>query len=158
MSPLDVGIALLIAVGLVGIILPVLPGSLLIGAAVLGWAWATGGSTAWVIFAIAAVWLAVGTLMMYVVPGRRMSRAGVPASTLAIGGLAGVVGFFVVPVIGLLIGFVAGVYLAELRRLGRAAAGSSTLTALKAAGLSMLIEFIAGVLAALTWAVGVVLT
>ena len=32
--------------------------------------------------------------------------------------MLGIVGFFVVPVVGLLLGFVLGVYLAELARLG----------------------------------------
>ena len=40
--------------------------------------------------------------------------------------LLGVVGFFVVPVVGLFLGFVLGVYLAELRRVGAAAAWPST--------------------------------
>lgn len=158
MTLLDVGIALLIALGLVGIIVPVLPGSLLIGGAVLGWAWATGGTTAWVVFAIVAALLLLGTVVMYAVPGRRMSRAGVPTSTLAVGGALGVVGFFVIPVVGLPVGFVLGVYLAELNRVGQEAAGRSTRTALKAVGLSILIELTAGLLAAATWAVGVVVT
>ena len=38
-----------------------------------------------------------------------------------IGGACGVVGFFVVPVVGLFLGFVLGVYVAERRRLGRRA-------------------------------------
>ena len=33
-------------------------------------------------------------------------------------------GFFVIPVVGLFLGFVLGVYLAELQRVGRAQAGA----------------------------------
>jgi hypothetical protein len=69
-----------------------------------------------------------------------------------------VVGFFVIPVIGLFIGFVLGVYLAEYRRLGATAAWPSTTHALKAVGLSILIELAAGVVATFIWIAGVVVT
>ena len=51
---------------------------------------------------------------------------GVPSSSLVVGGVLGVVGFFVVPVIGLPLGFVLGIYLAELQRVGRAQAWPAT--------------------------------
>ena len=63
-----------------------------------------------------------------------------------------------IPVVGLFIGFVLGVYLAERLRVGGAAAWPSTKEALRAVGVSVLIELAAGVLAALTWVVGVVVT
>ncbi|MDO9498092.1 MAG: DUF456 family protein, partial [Nocardioides sp.] len=72
-------------------------------------------------------------------------------------GLA-IVGFFVVPVVGIVLGFVLGIYLAEHRRVGSAQAWPSTRHALKAVGLSILIELVAGALAAGTWVVGVILT
>ena len=52
-------------------------------------------------------------------------------------------GFFVVPVVGLVLGFVAGVYAAERRRVGVEAAWPSTLAALRAVGLCILIELAA---------------
>ena len=82
----------------------------------------------------------------------------VPSWTTLCGVAVGVVGFFVIPVIGLFIGFVLGVYLAEYRRVGGAAAWPSTKEALRAVGVSMLIELAAGVLAALVWVAGVVAT
>ena len=63
-----------------------------------------------------------------------------------------------IPVIGLFIGFVLGVYVAEYRRVGGAAAWPSTKEALRAVGVSILIELAAGVLAALVWVAGVVAT
>jgi hypothetical protein len=53
---------------------------------------------------------------------------------------------------------VLGVYLAELGRVGRAAAWPATMHALRAVGLSMLIELTASLLAAAAWVVGVVVT
>ena len=158
MSATEVLVALAIAVGLIGIIVPILPGSVLVLAGILVWALELGGGTAWTVFAVAAAFLVVGTVVKYVVPGKRLKDAGIPASTQWTGVALGVVGFFVIPVIGLFIGFVLGVYLAEHRRLGAAQAWPSTKSALRAVGLSILNELLAAVLATATWVVGVVVT
>jgi uncharacterized protein YqgC (DUF456 family) len=157
-SPAEVLVALVIAVGLVGILVPILPGSALVAGAILVWAWTTGGATSWTVFGVAAAFIVAGTVVKYVLPGRRLQVAGIPASTQWFGVLLGVVGFFVVPVVGLLLGFVLGIYLAELRRVGSAQAWPSTVHSLKAVGLSIVIELVAAVLATLAWAAGVVLT
>jgi uncharacterized protein YqgC (DUF456 family) len=157
-SPAEVLVAVVIAVGLVGILVPILPGSVLVAGAILVWAWTTGGATSWTVFAVAATLMIAGTVVKYVVPGRRLQVAGIPASTQWFGVLLGVVGFFVVPVVGLFLGFVLGIYLAELRRVGSAQAWPSTVHSLKAVGLSIVIELVAAVLATLAWVVGVVAT
>lgn len=158
MSFLEAVVALAIAVGLLGILVPILPGGALIVVAVLVWAVDLGGSTAWVVFAVVTALVATGTVVKYAVPGRRLRDAGIPSSTQWTGVALGVVGFFVIPVIGLLIGFVLGIYLAERRRLGSAGAWPSTLASLRAVGLSIVIELVFGVLAAATWAAGVAVT
>lgn len=150
--------ALLVAVGLVGILVPVLPGSVLVVAGVLLWAVAEGGGLAWGVLAAAAALVVLGAIVKYVVPGRRLQDAGIPASSLWAGGLLGLVGFFVVPVVGLPLGFVLGVYAAEARRLGAPAARTSTGHALRAAGLSVVIELAAALAATVVWVGGVVAT
>jgi uncharacterized protein YqgC (DUF456 family) len=158
MTGVEVLVALAIAIGLVGVIIPLLPGSLLVLGAILVWAWHLGTATAWIVFAVATAFIVLGGVVKYVVPGRRLKDNGIPSSTLLLGGVLGVVGFFVIPVIGLLIGFVLGVYLAELARVGADSAWPATKHALKAVGLSMLIELVACLCAAVTWALGVALT
>ncbi len=148
--------ALLVAVGLVGILVPILPGSVLVVAGILVWAWADGGAAAWTVFALATVLVAAGTVVKYLLPGRRLQVAGIPASTQGAGALLGVVGFFVVPVIGLFLGFVLGVYLAEVLRVGSRAAWPSTVHSLKAVGLSIVIELLAALAATLVWVTGAV--
>ncbi|MBZ5741203.1 DUF456 domain-containing protein [Nocardioides mangrovi] len=150
--------ALLVAVGLVGILVPILPGSVLVVAGVLVWAWATGGATAWTVFAAATALVVAGAVVKYVVPGRRLQVAGIPATTQWAGVAVGVVGFFVVPVVGLFLGFVLGVWLAEAARLGAREAWPSTLHSLRAVGLSILIELAAALVATLVWVAGVVAT
>jgi uncharacterized protein YqgC (DUF456 family) len=154
----EVLVALAIAVGLVGILVPVLPGSVLVLAAILVWAWDVGGATAWVVFGVAAAVLVAGSVVKYLVPNRRLRDAGVPASTQWVGAALGVVGFFVVPVVGLFLGFVLGIYLAEYHRVGSRDAWPSTRHALRAVGLSILIELAAGVVATAVWVLGVAVT
>ncbi|MQA87205.1 MAG: DUF456 family protein [Streptosporangiales bacterium] len=145
-------VGLVIAVGIVGILVPVLPGLLLIWAAVLTWALFERTPLAWIVLAVASVLVLASQIVKYLVPGRRMRAAGVPWRTLAIGGVLAIVGFFVIPVVGLVIGFVLGVYVAERVRLGgHSAAWPSTVEALRAVGLSILIELAAGLVVAVTW-------
>ncbi|HLS77970.1 MAG TPA: DUF456 domain-containing protein [Nocardia sp.] len=151
----EIVVGLVILVGLVGIVVPVLPGVLAIFGAILVWAIVTGGTTAWVVFAVAAVLLVVSGIVKYSWPGRNMKEAGVPTRALVLGGVLAIIGFFVIPVVGLFAGFVLGVYLSELERLreGRPA-WDSTVHALKGVGLSILIELAGALLATGVWVVG----
>jgi uncharacterized protein YqgC (DUF456 family) len=151
-------IAVVIAVGIAGIIVPVLPGTILVLGAILVWALEIGTSTAWVVFALSATLLVAGSVVKYLVPGRRLKASGVPSRTLLVGAVLAFVGFFVIPVIGMFIGFVLGIYVAERARVGGAQAWPSTVSALKAVGVSILIELVAAFLAAVVWVVGVAVT
>jgi uncharacterized protein YqgC (DUF456 family) len=144
--------AVLVAVGIVGIVLPVLPGLVLVVAGVAVWAVPRGDAVAWTVLAIVVAVVVVGSVVKYLVPGRRLRDAGVPGRTIALGAVLGVVGFFVIPVVGLVAGFVLGIYLAELARLGgHHTAWPSTRKALAAVGWSVVIEMATGLLAAAVW-------
>ncbi|HET6562065.1 MAG TPA: DUF456 domain-containing protein [Marmoricola sp.] len=156
MTTPDLLAGLAIVVGLVGIVVPFLPGTLLVAAAVLGWAVAVGEPLGWSLAAAALVVLALGTVVKYAVPGRSLKVAGVPNRTLLLGAALGVIGFFVIPVVGLVVGFVAGIYLSEAQRLGREAAWPATKVALRAVGLSILIEVAAALVATALWLTAVV--
>ena len=146
MSATELLVAVLIAVGIAGIIVPVLPGTILVLGAILVWALEVGTSTGWLVFAVCAALLVGGSVVKYLVPGRRLKASGVPHRTLLVGALLAFVGF------------VLGVYVAERARVGAAGAWPSTMGALRAVGVSILIELVAAFLAALTWVVGVVAT
>ncbi|MHA7132279.1 DUF456 domain-containing protein [Oerskovia turbata] len=155
----EVVVGLVILVGLVGIIVQVLPGNTLVGGAILVWAIMTGGTAAWACFAVAATLIVAAEASQALLAGRHMRRADVPWSSLAWGGLAGVVGFFVIPVVGLFVGFVAAIFVAELlRRRDRRAAWRATVAALQATGITILVQLLGGLLAAATWGVGLALT
>ncbi|HET6687190.1 MAG TPA: DUF456 domain-containing protein [Jiangellaceae bacterium] len=141
-----------IVVGLVGIVLVVIPGLLLVWGAVAVWALVERTPLAWGVLVLATVLALAGTVVKYVLPGRRMRDAGVPTRSIVVGSLLGIVGFFLIPVVGLFIGFVLGIYLAERVRLpSHGEAWPSTVHALKALGLSILIELLAGLLIAGSW-------
>ena len=157
MSTATVLAAVLIAVGLAGVLIPLLPGPILIWVGIGVWSFERADTTGWVVLAAGTAILALGLVAKYALPGRRLREAGVPWITLAFGVLLGVVGFFVIPVLGLPIGFILGVYLAEFQRLGsNAAAWPSTRQAVTAVGLSLLIEFGTGLLAAAIWLAAVI--
>jgi uncharacterized protein YqgC (DUF456 family) len=154
----EILVAVAIAVGVAGIIVPVLPGTVLVLGAILVWALEVATTTAWVVLALATAFLVLGTVVKYLVPGRQLKSSGVPNRTLLVGALVAFIGFFVIPVVGLLVGFVLGIYVAERARVGAALAWPSTKGALRAVGVSILIELVAAVLAAGAWVVGVVIT
>ena len=145
-------VGLAIATGIVGVVVPVLPGALLAWAAIVVWALAVGGATAWAVLGVATLVIGGAQVVKLLVPGRRLRDAGVPRRSIVAGVVLATVGFFLIPVVGFFIGFPLGVYLQERRRLGRhPAAWDSTREALRALGLSILIELTATVLAAGAW-------
>lgn len=157
--PLDLLVALIMVVGLIGIVVPLLPGLLLVWAAVVLWATEAQSTGGWVILGIATALALCGSLLQYVLPGRRMARAGVATSSIVVGAAIGFVGFFVIPVLGAFLGFALGIYLAERVKLGsHATAWPSTQQALKAIALSVGIELVTGLAIATTWVIGVVTT
>ncbi|HEX6755952.1 MAG TPA: DUF456 domain-containing protein [Mycobacteriales bacterium] len=153
-------VGLVMVAGLVGVLLPVLPGLLLIWAAGLWWTVADGGGPVrWTVFAVITGLLAVGTVTKYVLPARSASARGAPLTTLLAGAAGAVVGFFVIPVVGAPIGGVVGIYLAELARLQDSRrAWTSTRAALVAIGIGLLVELTAAVLMIGAWLLGLWLT
>lgn len=148
--------ALAIVAGLAGVVVPGLPALPLCCGGVLVWTlFGDAGPGRWAVLAAATAIAAGGTVLKYLWPGRNLKRTGVPTTSLLAGGLLGVVGFFVIPVVGLPIGFVGGIFGAERLRLGDTRlAWPATVQALKAAGLSMVLEFTAGLMIAALWVAG----
>jgi uncharacterized protein len=158
MTGVEVLVAVGITVGLVGVVVPLLPGALLVWAAIVLWGFSVGTGTGWAVVAVASALIAAGQVVKYAIPTRQLRVSGVPNRSMIVGGLVAIVGFFVVPVVGVLIGFVLGVYVSELERVGGGAAWPSTIAAMRAVGVSLLIELTSALLATAVWAVGVTVT
>jgi len=153
-------VGLVMVVGLVGVLVPVLPGTALVLAAGVGWALLVvgEGTTRFIVVAVMAALFVLGIALKYALPGRRLSGQ-LPRRTLLLAAAGAAVGFVVLPPLGLLIGGVLGTYVAESRRLGPGRdAGRSTIQVLQAIGLGILAELTAAVLMIATWLVGLALT
>ncbi|MGH3544873.1 MAG: DUF456 domain-containing protein [Mycobacteriales bacterium] len=148
--------AALMVIGAIGVIVPILPGLLLCLAGVLVWTYfGDHGDIGWIVFGACAAWFVVGTVVKYALAGSRAKRDGVPSRTLLVAGLAGLAGMFLIPIAGLFVGFVAGVWLMEANRLGSTKqAWPATVVALKAVGLAVAVELVTGALIIGTWLVG----
>ncbi|MBF0689482.1 MAG: DUF456 domain-containing protein [Cellulomonas sp.] len=153
-AELDLLVTVLVVVGLVGVVVQVLPGAFLVGGAVTLWGALQGTGPGWAVAIVAVVLTAAGQVVKYLVAGRHMQRSGVRSSTLVWGGVAGVVGFFVVPVVGLFLFFVGAVFLVEwLRARDIPTARRATVRALQATGLTILVELATAMLVVGVWLV-----
>jgi uncharacterized protein YqgC (DUF456 family) len=102
------------------------------------------------------VFVVAGMAASAVLTGRKLKEHAIPSRSIAAALVAGVAGMFLIPVVGLFVGFAAGLLVSELartRNLGSAA--TSSWAALKATGVGMLAEFGLACLAASTWVIGV---
>lgn len=152
-------VGLVIAVGIVGAVIQIYPGSIIVAGAVAVWGVVTGGTIGWVVAVVGVLAVAVAGVAKYLYAGRYLKNAGVPNRTLLLGAVLGVVGFFVIPVVGLPIGFVLGVYLSEIgRHRDHRGAWRATLAAIKATGLTILIELAGALIATGAWVVGLLAT
>lgn len=153
-------VGLVMLVGLVGVVVPVLPGTALVLAAGIAWAVLVvdGGTGRWVVVGVMTALFVTGLVLKLALPGRQLSGA-LPRTTLLAAGAGAVLGVLLLPPLGLLLGGAAGTYLAESRRLGHGAeARRSTVRVLRAVGAGVLAELAAGVLMVGTWLVGLAVT
>lgn len=131
----------LFLVGMAGIVLPVLPGTITLTIAMLVWAILIGGWPAWVGFGLVLVLSIIGMTSSYVLTGRRLKSREVPNWAILVAVAGAIIGAFAIPVVGIPVGFIIGLYLAEAIRLKDwKTAFGSTGVALKAIGIGILIE------------------
>ena len=156
----EILLGLVMLVGLVGVLVPVLPGLLLIAGAAVIWAIVEHpGPWGWSAVAMIGVIAILGIAAPTWLSGRRATAAGLPGWVLLAGVAGAVAGFFLIPVVGALIGWPGGVFVAELvrhRHLGPAWA--STKEALKSLGIGVAVQFALGVAMIALWAVVVLAT
>lgn len=159
MSDVELILAIVMLIGLVGVVVPIVPGLLLIAGAGVVWAVQRPSLGAWCLAIVMMVVATGGMLASAVLPARRTSAGGAPSWIIAAGAAGVVVGFFVVPVIGALIGFPAGVFLAELiRHRATGPALRSTREAMHGVALGIVIQLMAGVAMIGAWLVVVLAT
>ncbi|MDO4919862.1 MAG: DUF456 domain-containing protein [Kocuria sp.] len=149
--------AVLLAIGCLGIVVPVLPGSVVGLVGLVIWAFVVRAPEGWAVLALGGTLLVAGLSSSLVLTGSRLRRREIPNRTLLLGVLGAVIGMFVIPVVGLFLGFIAGLLLSEtVRNRDFSTALASSWVAAKAMGLGILVELSCALLASLTFTVGAV--
>ncbi|MFF2811313.1 DUF456 domain-containing protein [Streptomyces sp. NPDC058000] len=147
-----IAVGLVLLLGVFGVLVPGLPGPLVVWAGLLWWATAERSALAWTVLMAGTAVLLLNQVLKWLLPARNLRDAGAPYRTLVLAGVAGVAGFFLVPVIGCPLGALGGLYALERVRLGsHGDALASTRTALRAIGLSVLVELFACLLVVGAW-------
>jgi uncharacterized protein YqgC (DUF456 family) len=148
-------VLVLMLVGLIGTLIPILPGILLMWIAAVFYGFAVGFDAfsvgvLVVITILATVSVAVGIAL----PKRAATASGASTSSQLAAGVGAVIGFFAIPVVGVVVGALAGIALAEWRDKGEwSAARLSTIAVAKGFGLSALVQFGMGFLILVVWLV-----
>jgi uncharacterized protein YqgC (DUF456 family) len=153
-------LAVVMAVGAVGTVVPLLPGLGLIWLAGLVYGIDQGFDAVGVAaFAVITVLGVAATVAGYVVPQRRASGAGATRTSVLLGVAGAVVGFFVVPIVGMPLGGVLGIYAGEhLRTRDAAVAWRATRATIVGFGLAALVQFVAALVMIAVWVAWVVAT
>lgn len=153
MLTLVVGVVLVI--GLCGVVLPVVPGLVLMWAAALFYGFAVGWTTTGVaVMVLLSVLVIAGIVTGILVPQKAAAESG--ASGMAqLGGLVGaIVGFFVIPVFGVIVGALAGLLIVEyVRNDDLAMAWTATKGTARGFGLSILIDLALGMAMLVLWSI-----
>lgn len=156
MTPLVLAVAVVVVlVGLAGVVIPVLPGLVLVWLATAGTVLLQGAdATGWSIAAVLTLLLVAGTAATWWLPARTGLRGGAAPRSFLLAGVGAVVGFVVVPVVGFLLGALAGLAVGEWSRQGSwDAALATTRQVLRAYGIGVLVELGAGLTMVAVWVV-----
>ncbi|MGI9667418.1 MAG: DUF456 family protein [Acidimicrobiia bacterium] len=152
-------IAIVMAIGLAGTVLPILPGLWLMwaGALVYGLL-ADFGSLGLIAFVVITMLAVAGTAAGVLLPHHGASTIGVPFWGQIVAAAASVVGMFVVPVVGAPLGFLVGVLCVQILR-SRSLRGAprATWQTIKAMAVASGAQFLSGVGILAVWVVWVVL-
>ncbi|MEU6534532.1 DUF456 domain-containing protein [Streptomyces sp. NPDC047000] len=145
-------VGLVVLFGLCGVLVPGVPGSWLVWSAVLWWALKDPRPVAWGVLVGATAVLFLSQAVRWALPPRRLRATGAAPRLWAYAGAGAFLGFFLLPVLGVVPGFMAGIYLHERLRLGgRREAWAALCTLMRAGGTGLLVELFSCLLIAGAW-------
>jgi uncharacterized protein YqgC (DUF456 family) len=148
----------IILLGICGVLTPGVPGSWLVWAGVLWWALNDPRPTAWAVLVGATLLLLLAGLLRAQLAPRHASRTADLARRPGPRGSAGLgafLGFFLLPVVGAVPGFLAGLYLHERLHEGRRPreARAAVRGMMRSGGTALLVELCAALLILGAWLV-----
>ncbi|GAA4895514.1 DUF456 domain-containing protein [Streptomyces coeruleoprunus] len=145
-------VAMVLLLGLFGVLVPGIPGPWLVWAAVLWWSLHVQSAAAWWLLVGATALMLLTQVVVWQLPARRLRGVGVTRQMVVYAGVGAVLGFILLPVVGAVPGYVGGIYVSERRRLGgHRRAVASTRSVMRAIGTSVLVELFACLLVAGAW-------
>ncbi|MGO4463025.1 DUF456 domain-containing protein [Streptomyces sp. M-16] len=145
-------VGLVLLLGVLGVMVPGVPGTWLVWAGVLWWALHERSAPAWTLLVAATALLLVVQVVKWLLPPRRLRGTAASRRTAVYAGAGALLGFVLIPVVGSVPGFVGGIYLCERRRLGtHGEAWSSVRAVMRAVGTSVLVELVACLCVAAAW-------
>jgi uncharacterized protein YqgC (DUF456 family) len=116
LEALSFGVAVVfILIGVIGIVVPILPGMLLVWLTLLGYAWVTEFQivTPWMLVFLTGIALATGTASIWL-PYLGAKRLGAAKRSVVLGFIGGIIGTFIIPLIGTIIGYAVGIIIGEM--------------------------------------------
>lgn len=145
--------AMALVVGLVGTLLPIVPGVPLMWFASFLYGVVVGYSPfGVVVMSVLTVLLALSLALGFVVPRKAAQATGARTRSQVVGVIFAVVGFFLIPVVGAVVGALVGVLVAEYFDKGSLPlAWSSTVAIAKGFGVGALLQFGVGFAMLLVW-------
>lgn len=149
---------LLIALGIIGIVYPILPGSLSALAGILLWSFTVQAAEGWWTLGLAGSCVLAGMGAQAVLTGRTMKKRQIPNRSILWGIVGAVIGMFLIPVLGLFIGFALALLVSEATRHGDLPqATSNTLAALKSMGIGIVVELACALTAATIFSIAAII-
>lgn len=145
---LSVGVTVVILLfGLVGTLIPIIPGVLLMWLTVFIYAWVEGFTavsiTSFIVISLIALFTGTSDIWLTLFGAK---KGGASIKSMLIGTVGAVVGSFVLPILGTIAGYIAGVLLGEYWRHGDwEIAKKAGLGGLAGWGIATVIQFIGGI-------------
>ncbi|MFT7476243.1 MAG: hypothetical protein ACI81L_003192 [Verrucomicrobiales bacterium] len=143
----------LMLVGLIGTLLPVLPGILLMWGSAVAYGFFVGFSPIGIaVIVIVTALSAAAVVLAVMVPKRAAADAGASWKSQLAAALGAVVGFFVIPIVGILVGAIVGIGLAEYyEKRDWELTKTSTIAVAKGFGISAIVQFGIGFFILVLW-------
>ena len=116
LEALSFGVAVVfILIGIIGIIVPILPGMFLVWLTVLGYSWVTDFQivTPWMLVLLTVIALATGSASIWL-PYLGAKKMGAAKRSVVLGFIGGIIGTFIMPLIGTIIGYAVGIIVGEM--------------------------------------------
>jgi uncharacterized protein YqgC (DUF456 family) len=118
LEALTFGVAIVfMLIGIIGIIVPILPGMLLVWLTLLGYAWVTDFEIIkwWMLVILTLVAMITGTASIWL-PYLGAKSLGAAKRSAFLGFIGGVIGTFIMPLVGTVIGYALGIILGEFHK------------------------------------------